>query len=87
MTVPWCTCSSADSPAVTCAQVCDGEGDPCDALCGGAGCNRCGGISCDDGAVTKASNALSVAEDAAAILTDREREVDNLFRGVSRQLY
>ena len=63
--------------------MCDGEGDPCDALCGGAGCGKCGGLSCEDGAVTKAANALSVAEDAAKILQEREREVDELLRSVS----
>ena len=63
--------------------MCDGAGDPCDALCGGAGCGKCGGLSCEDGAATKASNALSVAQDASEILDRRERQVDELLRGVS----
>jgi len=65
-------------------QVCDGQGDPCDSLCGGAGCGKCGGLSCDEGAVTKASSALSVARDAEKILSEREREVDDLLRGVTQ---
>ena len=67
--------------------MCDGQGDPCDSLCGGAGCGKCGGLSCDDGAVTKAANALSVAQDAAKILEDREREVDELLRSVSTEYW
>ena len=63
--------------------MCDGAGDPCDSLCGGAGCGKCGGLSCEDGAATKASNALSVAQDASEILDKRERQVDELLRGVS----
>ncbi|XP_037091485.1 laminin subunit beta-1-like isoform X2 [Pollicipes pollicipes] len=72
----------SEIPAIN-DQVCDGEGDPCDSLCGGAGCGKCGGLSCDDGAVTKAANALSVAEDAARVLAESEREVDGLLRGVT----
>ena len=36
-------------------QVCDGDtsvDNPCDSLCGGAGCGKCGGISCLNGALS-----------------------------------
>lgn len=30
-------------------MVCGARGDPCDDLCGGAGCGKCGGPSCSEG--------------------------------------
>lgn len=30
-------------------MICGAPGDPCDELCGGAGCGKCGGPSCGDG--------------------------------------
>lgn len=53
-------------------MVCDGTGDPCDDVCGGGGCGRCGGPSCDNGAVTKADNALDFAMKAEEILKAKE---------------
>ena len=41
-------------------QVCDGTtsvDQPCDSLCGGAGCDKCGGLSCLNGALSKANEA------------------------------
>ncbi|XP_043223097.1 laminin subunit beta-1-like [Amphibalanus amphitrite] len=71
-----------DIPGIN-SQVCGGEGgDPCDSLCGGAGCGKCGGLACE-GAKTVADSAFTVAEKAATTLTEREREVDELLRGVT----
>lgn len=43
----------------------------CDQLCGGALCNKCGGLSCSEGATTKASNALSLAQQAMELLNKK----------------
>lgn len=45
-------------------QVCDRGGNPCDDVCGGAGCSHCGGLSCDKGALQKSKNALELAKKA-----------------------
>lgn len=58
--------------------VCDGAGDPCDNVCGGAGCDKCGGsISCADGAVTKSINAISMANRSETIIRTKLREAEN----------
>lgn len=62
--------------------MCDGAGDPCDALCGGGGCGRCGGVSCDDGAVTKADNALDLARKASDLLEAKEADASSLLTQV-----
>lgn len=62
--------------------VCDGRGDPCDALCGGGGCGKCGALSCDEGAVTKAESALALAKEAEGILRNRQAESEEMMRGV-----
>ena len=61
-------------------KVCDGSGtvSKCDTLCGGAGCHKCGGLSCDMGAVTRAENAFELAKDAENVTREKE--------GVSKQL-
>lgn len=43
----------------------------CDQLCGGALCNKCGGISCAEGATTKAINALDLAKQAMELLNQK----------------
>lgn len=55
--------------------VCDGRGtvSNCDTLCGGAGCGKCGGLSCTQGATTKADNALDLATKADGILKEKEK--------------
>jgi len=63
-------------------EVCDGRGDPCDSLCGGAGCGKCGGPSCDDGAVTKANNALDLAKRADEVLMMKEETARSLLNDV-----
>lgn len=62
--------------------MCDKRGDPCDQLCGGAGCGLCGGLSCEDGAVTKADGALDFAKDADKNIKDKEARAEELLRGV-----
>ncbi|ODN04402.1 Laminin subunit beta-1 [Orchesella cincta] len=63
--------------------VCDRAGDPCDSHCGGAGCGKCGGISCE-GAVTKADNALKLAQDAYTALKLKDADADDLLRAVTQ---
>ncbi|XP_071081967.1 laminin subunit beta-1-like [Haliotis cracherodii] len=55
-------------------QVCGSQAAPCDTLCGGGGCGRCGGASCGAGAVTKANKALRYAQQAADILDSKQTE-------------
>lgn len=62
--------------------VCDGRGDPCDSLCGGGGCGKCGALSCDEGSVTKAENALSLAKEAESVLRNRQSGSEEMMRGV-----
>ena len=64
-------------------QVCDGTGNPCDDVCGGGGCGRCGGPSCDNGAVTKADNALDFAMKAEDILKAKEGKAKGVHMNVS----
>jgi laminin, beta 1 len=64
-------------------QICDKRGDPCDSLCGGAGCNKCGGISCEKGALTRTETALNYAKDAKKIIEEKERQAEELIRSVS----
>ncbi|KAK3103280.1 hypothetical protein FSP39_018141 [Pinctada imbricata] len=60
--------------------VCDGRGDPCDDVCGGAGCGVCGAEqSCDKGAVRKAENALDLARKAEDILALKEKNASGLY--------
>ncbi|XP_042867621.1 laminin subunit beta-1-like isoform X3 [Penaeus japonicus] len=64
-------------------QVCDRRGDPCDTYCGGAGCGKCGGLSCNNGLVNTAELALKFADDAEEMLKKKEASVDELLRGIS----
>ncbi|KAH7975672.1 hypothetical protein HPB52_004057 [Rhipicephalus sanguineus] len=59
-----------------------GTVDRCDALCGGAGCNHCGGLGCEEGALTRANNTLTMAVDANQILGKKEAEARDLFNSV-----
>lgn len=63
-------------------QVCDGRGDPCNSICGGANCGKCGGVGCEDGAVTKASNALELSKKSETILNEKNTEVTRIYREV-----
>jgi coxsackievirus/adenovirus receptor len=55
--------------------VCDGRGtvSNCDTLCGGAGCGKCGGLSCTNGATTTADNALDLTTKADGVLKEKEK--------------
>ena len=63
-------------------KVCDGRGDPCDSRCGGGGCGKCGGVSCDQGAATKSANSIDLAERADAVLMEKQQIVNQLLRSV-----
>lgn len=63
-------------------QMCDKRGDPCDNLCGGAGCNQCGGLSCEKGALTRAGKALNYVKDAEKSIKEKEDIADDLIRAV-----
>lgn len=67
------------------SAVCDGDTSrekPCDELCGGAGCGRCGGLSCQNGALTKADEAVQSAKQAESILADKDLEAEGVLREV-----
>jgi len=61
--------------------ICDRGGNPCDSHCGGAGCGKCGGLSCE-GAVTNADNALKYAQDAYTELKRKDTNAEDLLRTV-----
>jgi len=66
--------------------VCDGETDrdtPCDELCGGAGCGKCGGLSCLQGALQKAQEARQHAKGAEKIFAEKDLEAESVLNEVS----
>ncbi|XP_059469528.1 laminin subunit beta-1 isoform X2 [Neocloeon triangulifer] len=65
-------------------HVCGRRGDPCDNLCGGAGCDQCGGLSCEEGAVTKAVQSMDIARDNDQIIKEKETKAEELFRGITQ---
>ena len=68
------------------AKVCDGEtsvNDPCDSLCGGAGCGKCGGISCLKGALSKAEEAVKSAKTADNILAEKDLKAQQVLLQIS----
>lgn len=63
--------------------VCDRSGEPCDAICGGAGCGHCGNsLSCEDGAKQQAESALSIANDTQNLLREKEATANDFIRNV-----
>lgn len=64
-------------------QMCDKRGDPCDSLCGGAGCDHCGGLSCEKGALTKAEKALSYVRDVEKTIKSNDGVAEDLIRSLS----
>lgn len=65
--------------------VCDGAGDPCDSICGGAGCKSCGNsISCEDGAKQLAETAITLAKKTETALKEKETAANDLIRNVSQ---
>ena len=60
--------------------VCDGTttvDQPCDELCGGAGCDKCGGLSCLNGALSKAKEAVKAANNADALLIEKDGQAED----------
>lgn len=65
-------------------QMCDKRGDPCDSLCGGAGCDHCGGLSCEKGAITKADKALSYVKDVEKSIKTKDGVAEDLIRSLNQ---
>lgn len=63
-------------------KICDKRGDPCDSLCGGAGCGHCGGLSCEKGALTRAEKALDFVRDTEKNIKQKEDVAEDLIRSV-----
>ena len=60
--------------------VCDGTtsaSEPCDELCGGAGCDKCGGLSCLSGALSKAKEAVKAAKNADTLFTEKDGQAED----------
>jgi len=64
-------------------KICDKRGDPCDNVCGGAGCKKCGGLSCDKGALNKATKALDYVKQTDKNIKEKEEQAEDLIRSVS----
>lgn len=69
--------------------VCDGRGDPCDDVCGGADCeNGCGNsITCTNGAKQQAATAIRNANDTEIALRNKESLANDFIRNVSDFLF
>ena len=68
-------------------QVCDGTtstNQACDELCGGAGCGKCGGLSCLNGALSKAEGAVKSAESADKMLVEKDRKAERVFIDITK---
>ncbi|VDP08781.1 unnamed protein product [Soboliphyme baturini] len=64
-------------------MVCGAKGDPCDDLCGGAGCGKCGGPSCQEGAVTKSDQALTFSNEASEKLKAKQQKAHEMIEKLS----
>jgi len=65
--------------------VCDGEttrDKPCDDLCGGAGCGKCGDVSCGNGALTKSMDALADAKEAEKLLKEKDLKAEEALNRI-----
>ncbi|KAG6801748.1 laminin subunit beta-1 isoform X1 [Apis mellifera caucasica] len=65
-------------------EMCGDNVTDCSSVCGGAGCGFCGGLSCDAGAMTKATQALDVAKKQAAKIKSHKDEAEQLLRNMSQ---
>ncbi|XP_055351401.1 laminin subunit beta-1-like [Paramacrobiotus metropolitanus] len=74
---------NANIPSLN-SMVCDRAGNPCDDVCGGAGCGRCGGLSCDQGALQKSKNALDLSKKAEEKLETVEIKAGRLLEEVNK---
>ncbi|EEC18262.1 laminin beta 1 chain, putative [Ixodes scapularis] len=61
-----------------------GTVERCDPVCGGAGCNSCGGLGCEDGSVTRANNTLAMAQETNELLAKKESDARTLFAAVGK---
>ena len=71
----------------TSRQVCDGTtsaSQACDELCGGAGCGKCGGLSCLNGALSKAEGAVKSAESADKMLVEKDRKAERVLIDITK---
>ncbi|XP_055377658.1 laminin subunit beta-1 isoform X2 [Condylostylus longicornis] len=66
------------------SNVCDKRGNPCDSVCGGAGCNQCGGISCENGALTRADKALKIAKDVEQNIMKKKEDAEIIIRSLAQ---
>ncbi|PAV69963.1 hypothetical protein WR25_10914 [Diploscapter pachys] len=68
--------------------VCGAKSAPCDTLCGGPGdeCGFCGGQSCAEGAVTKATQARSFALEADTKLNEKQHEAEKVLDMIRNSL-
>ena len=65
-------------------RICDKKGDPCDTICGGAGCNdHCGGLNCEKGALTRSDRALNFAKNTEKSIMEKEEKANEIIRAVS----
>merc|ERR1719347_272671 len=67
-------------------DVCDGVTtveDPCDDLCGGAGCGKCGDVSCGEGALTKSQDAVKDAKEAEMLLKEKDLVAEEALNKIS----
>lgn len=73
-----------DLNQLVCDRRDESQDTPCDAICGGAGCNSCGNsISCDRGAKQQAQTAIRNANDSEVALRNKESLANDLIRNVS----
>ncbi|XP_037816684.1 laminin subunit beta-1 [Lucilia sericata] len=63
-------------------EVCGSKSDPCDNVCGGAGCGSCGGLSCEIGALTRTEKALKVAKDTEQEIKEKKDQADQTIRAL-----
>lgn len=63
-------------------EVCGSKSDPCDNVCGGAGCGSCGGLSCEIGALTRTEKALKVAKDTEQEIKQKKDQADQTIRAL-----
>merc|ERR1712045_969524 len=54
-----------------------------DDLCGGAGCGKCGDVSCGEGALTKSQDALKDAKDAEVLLKRKDLEAEEALNKIN----
>ena len=66
--------------------VCDGDTtveEPCHDLCGGAGCGKCGDVSCNKGALTMAQDAVTDAKEAEKILKEKDTKAEEALSEIN----